>query len=70
METMPTGHVKWFNPAKGFGFITAENGEELFVHFKAIQAEGFRSLSDGQAVSFDVEQGKQGLQAVNVQIKS
>ncbi|MHB0968486.1 MAG: cold-shock protein [Thermoanaerobaculia bacterium] len=61
-----SGNVKWFNEAKGFGFITSENGEELFVHFSAIQGGGFRTLRDGAAVEFDVVQGPKGLQAANV----
>ena len=63
---MAIGTVKWFNDAKGFGFITSENGDDLFVHFSAIQGGGFRSLSEGAAVSFDVVQGPKGLQASNV----
>jgi CspA family cold shock protein len=60
------GTVKWFNDAKGFGFISRENGEDVFVHFTAIVANGFRSLQEGQAVQFDVVKGKKGLQAENV----
>lgn len=63
---MSNGLVKWFNDAKGFGFITTEEGNDVFVHFSAIQGDGFRSLSEGDAVSFDVEKGTKGLQAVNV----
>jgi CspA family cold shock protein len=63
---MEKGTVKWFNNAKGYGFITRENGEDLFVHFKSIQGEGYRTLRQGEVVSFDVEQGAKGLQAVNV----
>ena len=61
-----TGTVKWFNDAKGFGFITTENGEDVFVHFSAIQARDFRSLPEGAQVEFDVAQGPKGLQAQNV----
>ena len=61
-----SGNVKWFNDAKGFGFITAENGDDVFVHFSAIQGGGFRSLTEGAAVEFDVTQGPKGLQASNV----
>jgi len=61
-----TGKVKWFNDAKGFGFITTENGEDVFVHFSAIQSKGFRSLPEGSQVEFDLVQGPKGLQAANV----
>ncbi len=61
-----TGTVKWFNDAKGFGFITTASGEDVFVHFSAIQAKGFRSLSEGASVEFDLIQGPKGLQAANV----
>jgi cold shock protein len=61
-----TGTVKWFNDAKGFGFITMEGGEDVFVHFSAIQAKGFRSLPEGAPVEFDLVQGPKGLQAANV----
>jgi CspA family cold shock protein len=60
------GTVKWFNDAKGFGFITRENGPELFVHHTEIKTEGFRSLAEGQRVEFEVAQGPKGLQAKNV----
>lgn len=60
------GTVKWFNDAKGFGFITTEKGEDVFVHYTAIQGNGFRSLSEGAAVEFEVVQGPKGLQASNV----
>ncbi|MET0405419.1 MAG: cold-shock protein [Cystobacter sp.] len=64
---MLTGTVKWFNDAKGFGFITQEGGgEDLFCHHTAIQTEGFRSLSEGQRVEFDIARGPKGLQAQNV----
>jgi len=58
--------VKWFNDAKGFGFITRESGPDLFVHHTEIKAEGFRSLSEGQRVEFEIAQGPKGLQAKNV----
>jgi CspA family cold shock protein len=63
---MSNGSVKWFNDAKGYGFITTDEGKDVFVHFSAIQSDGFRSLSEGDAVSFDVETGAKGLQAINV----
>ena len=63
---MARGTVKWFNEAKGFGFITQEEGEDVFVHFSAISGEGFKTLSEGQPVSFDVVQGEKGPQAANV----
>ena len=61
------GTVKWFNASKGFGFIQRQSGEDVFVHFSAIQADGYRALSDGQAVEFEVVSGPKGLQAANVQ---
>ena len=61
-----TGTVKWFNDAKGFGFITTDGGGDVFVHSSAIQSPGFRSLSEGAQVEFEVSQGPKGLQAVNV----
>jgi CspA family cold shock protein len=65
---MEQGTVKWFNDAKGFGFISRQSGEDVFVHFSAIQANGFRSLQEGQAVQFNVVKGPKGLQAENVQL--
>jgi CspA family cold shock protein len=65
---MEQGTVKWFNDAKGFGFISRQNGEDVFVHFSAIQANGFRSLQEGQQVSFEVKRGAKGWQAENVQL--
>lgn len=61
------GTVKWFNASKGFGFIQRQTGEDVFVHFSAIQADGYRSLNEGQAVEFEVVRGPKGLQASNVQ---
>jgi len=63
---MAKGKVKWFNESRGYGFIAQENGEDVFVHFSAIQAQGFKTLSEGQAVSFDVVEGPKGPQATNV----
>ncbi len=63
---MMQGKVKWFNERKGFGFIEAENGSDVFVHFSAIQSSGFKTLEEGQAVSFEVQNGPKGLSAVNV----
>jgi cold shock protein len=60
------GTVKWFNASKGFGFIQRQNGEDVFVHFSAIQSEGYKSLNEGQAVEFEVTKGPKGLQAANV----
>jgi CspA family cold shock protein len=61
-----TGTVKWFNPDKGYGFITQDNGPDVFVHFSAIQGEGYRNLEENQAVEFEVTQGEKGPQATNV----
>ena len=63
---MEQGTVKWFNEDKGFGFIEREGADDVFVHFSAIQSEGFKSLEEGQAVTFDVEEGNRGPQAANV----
>ena len=66
---MATGSVKWFNDSKGFGFITPEDGgEDLFAHFSAIQSNGFKTLAEGQRVSFDITTGPKGKQASNIQI--
>ncbi len=63
---MAKGKVKWFNNQKGFGFITTESGTDVFVHFSAIQGEGYKSLEEGQEVEFEVEKGPKGEQATNV----
>ena len=63
---MEQGTVKWFNAEKGYGFITREDGSDVFVHFSAIQGEGYKSLEEGQHVTFDVEEGQRGLRAANV----
>jgi len=60
------GKVKWFNPEKGYGFINTENGEDIFVHFTAIDMEGYKTLAEGQLVEFDIIKGDKGNQAVNV----
>jgi cold shock protein len=65
---MTVGTVKWFNADKGYGFIAPESGEDVFVHFSAIQSAGYRSLDEGQVVEFDVEQGPKGAQAANVRL--
>ena len=67
MSDRQTGTVKWFNDAKGFGFITPQSGPDLFVHFRAIQGSGFKSLQEGQSVSFTAVQGQKGMQADEVQ---
>jgi len=67
MADRENGTVKWFNDAKGFGFISRQNGEDVFVHFRAIETQGFKGHNEGQAVSFEVVQGQKGLQADKVQ---
>ena len=63
---MNNGTVKWFNADKGFGFITGEDGNDVFAHFSAIQSDGFKTLDEGQALTFDTEEGPRGLQATNI----
>jgi len=63
---MPTGHVKWFNDAKGYGFIERDGGEDVFVHYSAIAGEGYRTLSEGAVVEFDIEEDAKGPRATNV----
>ena len=63
---MNKGTVKWFNPDKGFGFISSETGVDVFAHFSAIQSDGFKTLNEGEKVSFDIEEGQRGPQAVNI----
>ena len=65
---MPQGTVKWFNDKKGWGFIIKEDSEDIFVHYSAIKGDGFRTLSEGQRVKFDIEQGEKGPAAANVEI--
>ncbi|NIT32214.1 MAG: cold shock domain-containing protein [Armatimonadetes bacterium] len=65
---MPTGKVKWFNDAKGYGFIETEEGTDVFVHFSAITMEGYKSLSEGQEVEFEIVEGAKGPQAANVSL--
>ncbi len=66
MADRETGKVKWFNESKGFGFIAREQGEDVFVHYSALQGDGYRTLEEGADVEFDVVQGQKGLQAENV----
>lgn len=68
MSERQTGTVKWFNDEKGFGFITAQSGPDLFVHYRSIESSGFKSLTEGQTVSFVAVQGQKGLQADQVQV--
>jgi CspA family cold shock protein len=68
MSERVLGTVKWFNGSKGYGFIEREGGEDVFVHFSAIQGDGFRNLEEGQRVEFSIEQGAKGLQAANVTV--
>ena len=63
---MATGKVKWFNAEKGYGFITTDDGKDVFVHYSAIQGEGFKTLDEGQKVTYDLVQGNRGMQAANV----
>jgi CspA family cold shock protein len=63
---MANGTVKWFNESKGFGFITREDGSDVFIHYSSIQGNGFKSLAEGDTVSFDVEKSQKGLKAINV----
>ncbi|MFQ5912751.1 MAG: cold-shock protein [Nitrospinota bacterium] len=63
---MPTGVVKWFNDAKGFGFISREDGPDIFVHYSAITGDGFKTLAQGDSVNFEIEEGPKGLRAANV----
>lgn len=65
-DRLPEGYVKWFNAEKGYGFIAQDSGEDVFVHFSEVKVEGFRTLTEGQRVSFEITQGAKGLQASNV----
>jgi len=68
MNERETGTVKWFNASKGYGFIGREDGPDVFVHYSAIESDGYRTLQEGQRVEFSIEQGPKGLQAANVRI--
>ncbi|AYN93078.1 MULTISPECIES: cold-shock protein [Pseudomonas] len=68
MSNRQNGTVKWFNETKGYGFITPESGPDVFVHFRAIEGNGFKTLAEGQRVSFEVVQGQKGMQAEHVQV--
>ena len=70
MSERVTGTVKWFNGAKGYGFIQREEGPDVFVHYSSIRGDGFRNLEEGQEVEFDVQQGPKGLQAADVTVRS
>ena len=70
MSERSIGTVKWFNGSKGYGFISREGGEDVFVHYSAIQSEGYRNLDEGQQVEFTIEKGPKGLQASNVVVRS
>jgi CspA family cold shock protein len=65
---MPEGKVKWFNERKGYGFISRDDGDDIFVHYSEIQTNGFKTLAEDQAVTFEVKEGPKGLQAANVQV--
>jgi CspA family cold shock protein len=65
---MAKGQVKWFDQKKGYGFITREDGDDLFVHYSAIESQGFKTLNEGDEVEFEISQGKKGLQATNVKV--
>lgn len=68
LGSMPEGRVKWFNERKGYGFISRDDGDDIFVHYSEIQTNGFKTLAEEQAVTFEVKEGPKGLQAANVQV--
>jgi cold shock protein len=70
IERMSTGKVKWFNEVKGYGFITTDDGKDVFIHYSAIKGDGFRTLNEGDAVEFEITEGPKGPQAVNVTKKA